>query len=300
MTTAQSVQQSVTQLSRDRTRMLVQSRGFVSPVTDDLDPFAAPSQAHVVVEAGSVGGAVRGRLASDGGLTVLGGLIFGDQDYLGARGGETQAGSLALRYSPAGMGDSRPFLEIGGMLGRIGKLRLDRTYANGAGTAVGEGTTRADTSAYYGRAGWIWQAGDASQVGAYAEYGHQRQSLDGYVEPLSQANPFEAHAAAGVDSMDVGKVGLRFNHAADAGFEFGGGVALAHAFRHRQSLAVSVPGFGFVAADPLETPTWVEYGARVGYRVTRRSTLSLFVAGIAGSNAVDGHAHAGLDYRVTF
>ena len=102
----------------------------------------------------------------------------------------------------------------------------------------------------------------------------------------------------GFDSMDVGKVGLRFNHASTAGWEFGAGVAVAHAFRLHQLLTVAVPGFGFVGADPLGRPTWVEYGARVGYSLNKRSTISVFVTGVAGSAQVDGHAHVGIDYRL--
>ena len=75
---------------RDRTRLLAQSRGYVAPITDDLDPFAAPSQAHAVIEAGSVGGGVRGRWSLENGLTLLGGIVAGDQDYAGSRGGGGQ------------------------------------------------------------------------------------------------------------------------------------------------------------------------------------------------------------------
>ena len=298
MTTAASVQASVGQLARDRTRLLVQSRGFGASVTDDMDPLAAPSQAHGFVQAGSVAVGLRGRWNLGGGVTILGGLGWGEAAYAGVRGDDSHTGSLAIRYAPGG--PSRPFVEAGGLLGHTADVTLTRTYLNGAGVAFGVGSTSANTTALWGRAGWIWDLGEADQVGAYAEYGLLRQSLAPYVEPLSQANPFEAHVQGGSDSLGVGKLGLRVNDAVPGGWELGSGLALAHAFTDRQRLNVSVPGFGAVAAGPPGRVTWLEYGARVGHSLTRHSTLSLFAAGVVGTGAVGGHIHAGVDYRVTF
>jgi hypothetical protein len=294
------VQASVNQLSQARTRLLVQSRGFVSPITDDLDRLAAPSQMHGFVEVGSVGAGLRGRLTFDNGLMLLAGVSWGDQDYLDVRADNGLTGTLALRYAPTGMGASRPFIEIGGLIGSIDNLTLTRTYANGVGTATGQGSTNANNSAIYGRLGWIWDIAKTDQLGVYGEYGDQRQTIGGYVEPLSRADPFEAHVGRGVDEMQVGKIGLRYSHDFNSGWELGGGLAVAHAFSESQSLPVAIPGFGFVPAAKVGDQTWAEFGARVGHTFGRRSTLSLFVVGIAGSAAVGSHADVGLDYKVSF
>jgi len=59
-------------------------------------------------------------------------------------------------------------------------------------------------------------------------------------------------------------------------------------------------GFGFVPADPTGAQTWVEYGAHLGYSFARHSTISVFVAGVAGSGNIGSDTHAGVDCRLTF
>jgi len=300
MTTYASVQASVDQLSRARTELLVQDRGFVSPITGDMDPLAAPSQAHTFADVGSASLGVRGRFTSDSGLMVLGGLLTGYEDYQNVRAGEDLTGTLALRFAPTSMGPSRPFIEVGGLLGRTNDLTFTRTYANGVGTAVGQGSTTASTSAIWGRAGWIFNATPADQLGVFAEYGYDRQSIGGYAEPLSKRDPFNAVVLAGADALDAGKIAVRYDHTSSAGWDFGVGLAVAHAFDESQGLQVAIPGFGFVPADPTGRQSWLEYGGHVGYAFNRHSALSLFVTGIAGPETVGSAAHFGLDYRLTF
>jgi hypothetical protein len=138
------------------------------------------------------------------------------------------------------------------------------------------------------------------QLDGFFEYGHQSQSIGGYVEPLSQRNPFEAHVGGGGDYMDVGKLSARFTHTATQGWEYGAGLTAARAFKDVQILPVAIPGFGFVPANRFGQLTWLEYGAHVGYSFTPRSTLFVFVTGLVGLDGVGGSGHAGVDYRMTF
>lgn len=300
MTTQASVQASVNQLSRERTELLVQTRGFVSTITDDMDPLLAPSQIHVSAEAGSYGVGVRGRWTSDTGLMVMGGLMTGDEDYQGVQEDNNITGTLAVRYAPAMSATSRPFVEVGGLLGSADSVNFTRTYVNGKGAAEGQGAASMHSGAAWGRLGWIWTPSAADQIGAFAEYQYARQALGGYLEPLSQRDPFEALVAPGADEMNVGKIGLRYTHTAAAGWNYGAGLAVAHAFTDRQDLAVAVDGFGPVPAAPVHRETWVEYGVHVGYGLGRNSTLSLFAAGVTGSDRIGSAAHVGVDYKVVF
>ena len=180
------------------------------------------------------------------------------------------------------------------------QISFSRDYANGIGTANGRGAAGANSSAVYGRAGLIWEASKTDQLGGFFEYGHQSQSIGGYVEPLSQHNPFEAHVGGGGDYMDVGKLSARYTHTAAQGWEYGAGLTAARAFKDVQVLPVAIPGFGFVPANRFGQLTWLEYGAHIGYSFTPRSTLSVFVTGLAGLDGVGGSGHAGVDYRMTF
>jgi hypothetical protein len=294
------VQASVNQLSRERTQLLVQSRGFLSPITDDMDPLVAPSQMHAFAEAGSVGGGVRGRWTLPSGLMFLAGLEAGEQDYQGVRTSTGVMATLAARYAPTNWSASRPLIEVGGLLSGGGGATFTRTYANGVGTSTGQGSSALKTSAIWGRAGWVWDTSKSDQLGAYAEYQYVRQSIGAYLEPLSQQDPFEALVTPGVDAMDVGKIGVRYNHTASSGWEYSGGLALAHAVSAVQELNVVVDGFGLVPAAPAGEQTWVEYGVHAGYAFANHSAVSFFVAGVAGSGYVGSRAHVGIDYRYTF
>jgi hypothetical protein len=299
VTTLEAVQGSVAQLSRARVRLLIDGRGFVSPITDDADPIVGPSQVHAFVEAGSAAIGVRGRWAFSNGLTLLGGFSTGSQDHHGIRVDNQLAASLALRYAPASFGGSRPFVEVGALTAASGELRALRPYANGAGQATGVGVARFTSTALWGRLGWIWGVDKSGQLGAYLEYGYQRQWIDGYLEPTSNLNPFEALVAPGADTLQVGKIGLRASHAGK-GWEASAALSVAHAFQERQSLFVVVDGFGRVVAPHVGEQTWVEYGARIGHAITASSSAGAFVTGVVGQGPIGASADIGLDYKVTF
>jgi len=299
MTTLASVQHSVDQLSKVRVRLLAQGDGFVSPVTDDLDRFIAPSQAHAVMEAGSYAAGVRGRITTASGVTLLGGFSLGEQNYQDVRAYNDKTIVLGLRYAPPNL-TSRPFLEVGALVGDAGSLVLTRTYVNGKGTAAGQGDATYASSAVWGRVGWVWDTTPANQLGVYAEYGEQRQSIGGYLEPLSNLDPFEAAVQPGGDRMDVGKLGLRYDHETASGWDLFGGLAVAHAFSQSQTFNIAVDGFGPLPTPAVGDQTWVEYRARLGHALSARSSLSLFVAGVAGTSAVGDSVHVGVDYKVVF
>jgi len=236
----------------------------------------------------------------DGGLTLLGGFSGGREDYQDIVATSELTGTLAIRYAPASFGASRPFVEIGGLAGHSDSLTMRRTYLNGVGTAVGQGAAGYSNSAIWGRAGWIWDTGTADEVGVYGEYGQTRQSIGAYLEQISNIDPFEALVGRGLDRMDVGKVGVRWSHDFAHGWEAFVGLTVAHALSQTQILPVFVDGFGPVGAPAMERQTWGEYRVRVGHAISANSTLSLFVAGIAGTPVVGDGAHVGVDYRATF
>jgi len=234
------------------------------------------------------------------GLTLLGGFSGGREDYQDIVAGRELSGALAIRYAPAGFCASRPFVELGGLVGHSDDLTMRRTYANGVGTAVGEGTASYSNSAFWGRAGWIWDTKAAGQIGVYGEYGQERQSIGAYLEPISNIDPFEALVGQGRDRMDVGKAGVRWSQDFAHGWEAFVGLTVAHAFTQSQILPVDIDGFGPVGAPGIERQTWGEYRVRVGHSLGAHSALSLFVAGIAGTPVVGDSTHIGVDYRATF
>jgi hypothetical protein len=253
-----------------------------------------------VAELGSAAAGLRGRISFADGITLLGGFSGGREDYQNIVAGDDLTGTLAVRYAPPGMGASRPFAEIGGLVGHADNLTMRRTYVNGVGTAVGKGTASYSNSAIWGRVGWIWDTGVAGQIGVYGEYGEQRQSIGAYLEPISNIDPFEALVGRGRDRMDIGKVGVRWERDFAHGWEAFVGLTLAHSFTQDQLLPVDVDGLGMVAAPAVGRQTWGEYRVRIGHAISAQSALSLFVSLIAGSSLVGSNSHVGIDYRVRF
>jgi hypothetical protein len=297
MTTLASVQNSVNQVSRDRVRLLNEA-AFAAGVTDDLDPFVAPSQVHIVGQLGEDALGVRFRVAWPDGFTLLGGFSTGRLDYRDITASNELTGALTLRYAP--IAASRPFVEIGVLAGGSDQLTETRTYANGRGVTVGEGTTTYRNDAYWARLGWVWDAPPGLQVGAYAEFGRSRQTIGGYQEPLSNIDPFEALVGPGEDEADIGKLGVRYDQTLPGGWELFGALAVAHTFSQSQLLPIAVDGFGPLTPAPIASESWVEYRVRAGHALDRHSSVSLFVAGTAGGGLVSGDVVSGIDYKRVF
>jgi hypothetical protein len=296
ITTAAAVQASVNQVSIDRVRLLIGAGGVV--VTDDLDRLVAPTQAHLVWQVGEDALGARGRIDLPAGVALLGGFAYGRLDAQDIVVANMLTGAIALRWAPPGV--SRPFVELGALAGGSDDLVEQRAYANGHGVAMGQGAAPYRSAAYWARMGWVWDPSPDLQVGAYVEYGRARQSIGGYVEPLSGLNPFEAAIGPSRERLDPGKLGLRYDRLLPGGWELFGGLALAHGFGASQSLPVDVDGFGALTAAPPGAPTWVEYRVRVGRRFAPATTLSLYVAGVAGARPVGDDAVVGLDLRRVF
>jgi len=289
----------VDQLSRNHVRLLVDSDNFGAVVTDDLDRLIAPSQLHVVGQVGDGGaGGLRGRLSFGDGLEVLGGFALGREDFSGVTIPFEQLGSLTLRYAPSGA--SRPFVEVGGVVGQAQDAQFTRTYADGDKTGVGQGGGSYRSDEVWGRAGWVVDWGGSSQAGVYLQYGEQSQSLGGYMETLSNLNPFEAAVGAGGDRMDVGKLGGRYDFVTSDGWEIFAGLSIDHAFSQDHTLPVAVDGFGPITSTPVPSQTWVEYRARFGHALGPKTTLSFYVTGLAGTEPVGAPIAAGLDLKVVF
>jgi hypothetical protein len=60
-----------------------------------------------------------------------------------------------------------------------------------------------------------------------------------------------------------------------------------------------VNDFGPIAPNALPNTTWLEYGARVGYRISDSLVLDASVIGTAGGQ-VGATAHGGIARRVAF
>ena len=295
------MQHSIDQLAQARGRQLVQDRGFTAPLLGATDAVTGPTALGGFSSVGSLAIGIGGRLAlGASGVSLLGGVSYGQENYQDIRASNVVSGALAIRYEFVGLGPSHPFVEAGGSLNSMGQLVISRTYADGAGVALGRGQTRGRADGYYGRIGWVFAVGTADQLALYGEYGHASQSIRAYVEPLSMANPFEALVAGGTDSMDIAKLGVKFNHGLGGHLELGLNLGVAESLNVHEGVNANVDGIGAVTPTQAGDQTWAEYGAKLTYRLKSGAQVGVFIDGASGGASIGTSIHGGIALTARF
>lgn len=300
VTTPESVIGSLNDLAAARFGLLAQEHGFAAPLLGNNLPMGEESEAGVFATAGSAAGGGFIRYATGYGLNVLAGVSYAQEDYADAELKNSAMGALALQYIAPQAGWWRPFVEAGGWAAPKASVAFERTYANGAGTATGVGRTNGDLGYAYARAGVIVSSTKADQLVASAELGRQWMTVDGYAETFGASNPFEAHVSEGTDQADLVKLGLRYSHAFSRRIDTTFWLSGVHAFNRDSGLEATVAGVGTLTAGKLDSVDWLEYGARVGYRLTDAVTLDLFTNGVSGGEGIDTRIHGGAGLRYRF
>jgi hypothetical protein len=300
MTTASAVQSSLDDVAGAHRGVMAQQHGMLSALLGNDKPMTSDSYAGASASAGSASVGGFAQLSTHGGLTLLGGVSYGTEDYDSAEISDGISGALAVRYLLPSASALAPFVEGGGWLTSGASLEFDRSYANGAGTATGHGKTQGDITYLYGRAGLLYKPSNASQVVAAVEVGRERMSTQAHSERLSAANPFEAHFSSGSDLMDVAKLRLQWSQSLTSKLDMTLWFAGVRGFNTETDVTAGVAGIGTVAAAGLGESKWVEYGARLGYRVSDSVTIDAFTNGISGNDDIGTRVHGGADIRIRF
>jgi hypothetical protein len=294
------VQHSIDQLALARGRRLVQDRGFTAPLLSPNDPVSGPSALGGFAAAGSAAIGLAGRVDLTPGLALLGGVSYGGETYQDISAANVLSGAISLRYAFVGLGPSHPFVEAGVSGASIGQLTLSRTYADGAGVALGRGKTGGDALNYFGRAGWVFAVNKADELALYGEYGQAIQRIGAYVEPVSMANPFEAAVAGGTDSMQIAKLGVKYNHGLGGALTFGVNLGVAESLNVHEGVNAAVDGIGVVRPARVGDQTWAEYGAKFSCQLKSGSQVGLFLDGASGGPSIGTSIHGGLAFTARF
>ena len=147
LTTGSSQQASTQQLADHQRATMIQSRTTANEVLG----MTRPMDTARYVQAGGMFGSAVGYSAgqySNRGITVLGGIAYGAQDYPDIRQASAPTIAAALRYTfDDPFGDKakalQPFAEIGSWVTPRAGMTLTRSYANGSGSSTGSGDTTA-------------------------------------------------------------------------------------------------------------------------------------------------------------
>jgi probable HAF family extracellular repeat protein len=294
LTTASDQQDAANGLAETQQGALIQIQEFAAQLLGANDPIGAEPSVGAFGAVGSWSGGIAGKAGLGQGWALLGGISYAKEDFKNADMKRGVIAAAALRYV-AGDGKVHPFAEAGGWVAPDASFTFKRPYANGAGAAVGVGEAEADMAYGYVKGGVGFDVTDADAAVLAAELGYSRLRSDGYAEPLTATNPFNAAVSSGTDKLAIAKIEGKWTHVFSPKIDVTLRLAGAHGFAASSDLTATVAGFGtFEARDP-KAASWAEYGLRGGYRLSDSLKLDVFANGLAGQGSIHSEAHVGAE-----
>jgi probable HAF family extracellular repeat protein len=303
-TTSADQQKSVQSLSDDQRGQMIESRITANELLGTTRPINDSSYTFAGAMFGSAVGYTGGQYSMNG-MTVLGGIAYGAQDYSNIEQDAATTIAAAIRYAFGnGSQTLRPFVELGGWVTPQADMTLSRNYSNGIGTSTGTGTTEATSWAGYGRLGVTSSITPKDKLTGFAELGQQYMSFSGYSETASASNPFPATVSSGLVRMSVMRAGGSWTHnLADirmndftlpVSLTLAG--AIAHSFDVHSGLTAN-SGLGTSTAANT-SDTWGEFGARLEGELTKNIALDLDISGTTSDQlGTSVHGGIGMSYK---
>ena len=297
--TVADITNSITSVAKAQQTQMITNRVLSSILLGATEQISCSSCGSGFASIGSFAAGAHGRWSLSDDLTLMGGFSYNQWNASGitVQNAPTIAGSLVYDFRK--WGASRPFLEAGGALTPYEDVRYSRSYADGLTTSVGNASAINRNLSLFARAGWVARLSPIDEVAAYGDLSRNWMQTGAYTEAAGAANPFPATVAAGLDLLNVARVGGQVTHLFNGNIEANVSGAVAYGFGAGAGSAVSVYDFGPIAPNALPNTTWVEYGARLGYRYSDRLVIDAFVVGTAFGE-VGGTVHGGIGVRYSF
>ena len=250
--------------------------------------------------AGSFSAGVHGRKSLTPNLALLAGIAYAQYSEGGYSVTSAPIGALALRYDFTDWGSSRPFFDVGAILSPFQKVRYRRSYQTSLGPVSLDSETTSENYGVYGRAGWISRLSPRDEIAASVEVWQMWQRVKGYTDPASVAfNPFDASVATGTDKTNLIKIGGQWTHLFGSSIETNINGGFVQSFATRSGIVATVTGDGTVVPT-IGNQSWLEYGGRVGYRISKGWIADVFLNGTAGPQPVGNTLHGGVGLRITY
>jgi hypothetical protein len=298
LTTPDSQQSSLGDVQGTRAGVVNHTGGVAGTLLGSTDPIiSGGNSATALAAVGSLTVGFKGNYAFDNGLTLIGGVAYSDFDVAGLKVGGALIAASGLRYVFEDRGGFKPFVEVGGWLSPTSNVTVSRTYANGAGTATGIGTTTSSLGSIYARGGVIFEPTNIDEVAVSATAAVNWLSMAGYTEAAGAGNPFPATFSA-VNDVTTSVVAT---------------VAWTHEINEKIDMTLSASLGGLFGIDPVNatvaglgamtTPGGNALigavGARIGYKITEDLTVNGFLATTFGSTG-GTHIQVGVGLSLKF
>jgi hypothetical protein len=232
-------------------------------------------------------------------LSLLGGLSINNFGSGNVTTKQALIAALGVRYDLVEWGSSRPFFEAGGSIAPTGRSRSIRTYTVGGTLFWVASTTSSKSYMAYIRAGWVQRVTPRDEFSVFADLSRQWQVSGTVRELVSAANPFPATMLGGTDMMNVARLTVQHVHLVNKRVEVQANATLAHSFNVKSGVKVNIPPLGLFS-PAMGSRTWLEYGARIGFRVNPKVTIDTFVVGASGPRPIGNSIHGGVGVRAVF
>jgi hypothetical protein len=249
--------------------------------------------------AGSFSAGIHGRKEITSNLSLLGGIAYTQYGENGYNVTSAPIGAFALRYDFTDWGSSRPFFDIGTILTPFEKVNYSRSYTTNYGNVALQSSTNASEYGLYGRAGWITRISPRDELAASVEIWQLWQHVNGYTDPNTAFNPFNASIASGTDRTNLVKIGAQWTHLFGSSIEGNLNGGFVQSFADHSGVVATVTGEGLVVPT-IGNQYWFEYGGRIGYRITKGWIADLFVDGTLGPQPVGNTIHGGVGLRLNY
>ncbi len=295
--TVAGVTNSVTNVAKAQQSQIITNRVLNSILLGATQQISSCSCGGGFASIGSFAAGTQGRWGLSDELTLIGGFSYNQWNASGitVQNAPTVAGSLV--YDLWKWGESRPFFGVGGALTPYEDVNYTRSYANGLTTGVANASAIDRDLSLFARAGWIDRLTPTDEAAVYGDLSRNWMQTGGYTEMTSALNPFPATVSNGLDTLNIARIGGQITHLFNGNIEANVSAAVAYGFGAGAGAATSVYDFGPIAPNALPNTTWVEYGARVGYRYSDRLVIDAFLVGTAfGEVGTTVHGGVGLRY----
>ena len=248
---------------------------------------------------GSFTAGVHGRKELTNNLSLLAGIAYTQYSEGGYDITSAPIGAFALRYDFTDWGSSRPFFDLGTVLSPFQSVRYSRSYVTSLGAVSLDSSTSSSDYAAYGRAGWISRLSPRDEVAASVEVWQLWQRVSGYADPIAAFNPFDATIATGTDRTNLVKAGAQWTHLFGTSVEGNINGAFVQSFATHSGIVATVTDDGIVTPT-LGNQSWLEYGGRLGFRITQGWVADVFVNGTLGPQPVGNTIHGGVGLRINY
>jgi hypothetical protein len=297
-TSFSSVSAAIDELAAERAAVITHLGGSADLLLGFTDPIDGSDDARLLAAAGSAMVGAQSHQDLGGGFTLLTGAAYVQEAVGGADVSGFPLLAGGIRYIRPDAQTLRPFAEAGVWGSPDLAMHFSRQYENSLGVVDSSGDASGSLLGVYGRLGVLYAPNPTNEIVFSGTLSQSWLRVGAYAEPGSAGNLFPATVAASSSSSEVAKATVAWTSAVTSQFDFTLSAAAGRTFGGARNVIANVDWVGPVTGSVSDL-TFIEYGARVGWKLTPNATLDGFVFGTTGDK-IGTHTQYGGAIRFKF